>query len=72
MMETFTFTQFSPDRSKAYVALYTDVRNAGELRKRIVDASGAEGEEGERQRDAVNFAFIDARLVMFPSIIVYS
>lgn len=62
-METFSFPQFSPDRSTVHVALFTDVTNSTSLRKRIVDAAAAQGEAGEREREAVNFGFIDARLV---------
>ncbi|GLB33373.1 putative CGI121 TPRKB family protein [Lyophyllum shimeji] len=62
-METFTFPQFSRERSTVHAALFTNVSNAGALRKRIIDAAGMEGEAGERERDAVNFAFIDARLI---------
>ncbi|KAF5388147.1 hypothetical protein D9615_000010 [Tricholomella constricta] len=62
-METFTFPQFSTDRSVVHTALYTNISNAAALRKRIIEAAVAEGEAGERERDAVNFAFIDARLI---------
>jgi hypothetical protein len=43
--------------------LYTDVSESDLLRKRLITASTAEGSTGERERDAVNFAFIEARLV---------
>jgi EKC/KEOPS complex subunit CGI121/TPRKB len=46
-----------------YTALYTSVKNAGALKKRIISASLADGPEGEAERDAVDFAFIDASLV---------
>ncbi|KAG5645762.1 hypothetical protein DXG03_005299 [Asterophora parasitica] len=62
-METISFPHFSPDRSTVHAALYTNVTNGAALRKRIIDAAVIEGEDGERERDAVNFAFIDARLI---------
>ncbi|KAG6813178.1 hypothetical protein H0H92_013298 [Tricholoma furcatifolium] len=62
-METFSFVQFTGSRAVVHAALYTNVSNGGEVRKRIIDAATAEGEEGEAARDAVNFAYIDARLI---------
>ncbi|ESK87823.1 hypothetical protein Moror_15316 [Moniliophthora roreri MCA 2997] len=47
----------------AYVALFHPVNNAAQIRKRIIDAAKMEGEEGEKERNAVNFAFIDATLI---------
>ena len=60
LMESFSFPQFP---AKVHVALYTDVGNAGALRQRIIGAASARGEDGEREREALNFAFIDGRLV---------
>ncbi|KAH9056401.1 CGI-121-domain-containing protein [Lactarius vividus] len=59
-MESFAYPHFS---SVAHVALFNRVTNAGEIRARIVRASSLEGDEGDAEREAVNFAFIDARLV---------
>ena len=59
-MESFVYPHFS---STAYVALFNCVTNAAQLRARIVRASSLEGDEGDAERDAVNFAFVDARLV---------
>lgn len=63
MMETFTNPHFPKSLSIAHVALYASVNNAKDLRSRIIKASTLEGDEGEQERQAVNFAFIDARLV---------
>ncbi|KAG7096484.1 hypothetical protein E1B28_003914 [Marasmius oreades] len=63
-MESFVFDHVRGVGSdSAYVALYSPVANASAIRKRIMDASKMEGEEGERERDAINFAFIDATLI---------
>ena len=62
-MESFRYTQFPPEFAAVHVALFTDVANAAELKKRLVAASVMPGEEGDIEREAVNFAFIDARLV---------
>lgn len=64
-MDTFTFPHFPPETSTAYFALFRNVENAASLRQRIVkiSASTTKSERDEEERDAVNFAFIDARLV---------
>ena len=62
-METYRYPQFPPEFATVYLALLTDVRNAPQLKKRLVSASVMTGDEGEVEREAVNFAFIDARLV---------
>ncbi|KAI0301938.1 CGI-121-domain-containing protein [Multifurca ochricompacta] len=49
-MESFAYPHFS---STVHVALFNNVTNAARLRARIGDA----------EREAVNFAFVDARLV---------
>ncbi|KAI9466554.1 CGI-121-domain-containing protein [Lactarius psammicola] len=59
-MESFAYPHFS---SIAHIALFNRVTNAVELRTRIVRASNLEGDEGDAEREAVNFAFVDARLV---------
>ncbi|KAF8164797.1 kinase binding protein CGI-121-domain-containing protein [Crassisporium funariophilum] len=62
-MESLYFRHFQAKHSCAHVALFRNVSNAGTLKKRIIAASTAEGQHGEQERDAVNFAFIDARLI---------
>ncbi|KAJ8456700.1 hypothetical protein ONZ45_g18614 [Pleurotus djamor] len=59
-MESFSYPHLS---RVVYVALFTAVSNAAHLRQRIINAASLTGEDGERERDAVNFAFIDARLI---------
>lgn len=59
-MESFDYPQFS---STVHVALFKHVTNAAKLKARIVRASTLEGTEGQMERGAVNFAFVDARLV---------
>ncbi|KIJ32308.1 hypothetical protein M422DRAFT_234102 [Sphaerobolus stellatus SS14] len=62
-METLVYSHVSPDVSTIHLALYTDVNNADQIRKRLVAASTLPGEEGEREREAVNYAFVDAKLI---------
>ena len=63
MMETFRYPHFPPRLSYVHVALFAGVSNAPELRKRIIAASAMDGEEGDAERERVNFAFVEARLV---------
>lgn len=62
-METFNYPHFAHHLSVVHVALFNNVFNSAELRTRIVQASTLGGDEGGSEREAVNFAFIDARLV---------
>ncbi|KAF8603544.1 CGI-121-domain-containing protein [Ceratobasidium sp. AG-I] len=51
---------FPAELSRVHIALFTHVQNAEKLRSRLIAASTAEGEEGQKEREAVNFAFVDA------------
>ena len=60
IMSVYTFEHLN---RTVYTALYTSVAEPATLRKRIIAAATATGSEGDTERDAVNFAFIDASLV---------
>lgn len=60
-METYYYSQFN--HAVVRVALFDDVTNATAIRSRIVQAARNLGVDGNTEREAVNFAFIDARLV---------
>ena len=62
-MESLQFPHFQSKHSQVHIALFRDVSNAAALKSRIVAAATAEGDYGENEREAVNFAFVDARLV---------
>ncbi|EIW62280.1 CGI-121-domain-containing protein [Trametes versicolor FP-101664 SS1] len=62
-MQTFRYDYLPTEISTTHVALYADVQNSAALRSRIVRASQLEGAEGDAEREAVNFAFIEARLI---------
>lgn len=62
-MESFTYDCFPSHLSSIHAALFTPISNGSQLRSRIIGASTMEGDEGDRERDALNFAFIDAKLV---------
>ncbi len=63
VMESFSYPQFPRDVSTVYIALFDRVSNAAEIRSRLVKAVSMTGPEGEHEREIMNFAFIDARLV---------
>jgi EKC/KEOPS complex subunit CGI121/TPRKB len=60
-METYYYSQFN--NAVVHVALFDDVTNAAAIRSRIVRAARNLSVDGDTEREAVNFAFIDARLV---------
>lgn len=62
-MESLHFPHFEPKHSQVHIALFRGVSNAAALKSRLVAAATAEGDYGEKEREAVNFAFVDARLV---------
>jgi hypothetical protein len=64
-MDAFIFPHLSTEKSTAYFALFRNVENASSLRQRVVKVSTLTDadERVEEERDAVNLAFIDARLV---------
>jgi EKC/KEOPS complex subunit CGI121/TPRKB len=63
MIARVHYSHLPTDFSVVHVGLIKGVTNAVELRSRIVAAAAMEGPEGDAAREAVNFAFIDARLV---------
>ncbi|KIJ99413.1 hypothetical protein K443DRAFT_624210 [Laccaria amethystina LaAM-08-1] len=62
-MDFFHFPHHHSSQSVAHFALFRDVKNSQALRKRIIAAATIEGADGDQEREAVNFAFIDARLI---------
>jgi len=62
-METYTFPHFPPYASPIHIALFIDVGNSSEIRKKLIEASTMAGPEGDEARDKVDFGFIDASLV---------
>ncbi|KAF9224445.1 CGI-121-domain-containing protein [Gyrodon lividus] len=64
LLETYRFPQFK--LSVVYAAKFKGVTNAAAVRSRIINAALKEGPEGEVEREAVNFAFINAKLITSP------
>ena len=66
-MESLHFLHFQSDRSYAHIALFRNVSSSEKLKNRLVSASSTEGELGDKEREAINYAFINARLVSYSS-----
>jgi EKC/KEOPS complex subunit CGI121/TPRKB len=62
-METYTFPTFPSYATPVHIALFDNVTNASSIRKKLIEASTMEGQEGDEARAAVDFGFIDASLV---------
>jgi hypothetical protein len=62
-MQLLDYPHFPKQLSRAHIALFTKVSNATSLRARIIAASTMEGPQGDAEREAVNFAFVEAKLV---------
>ncbi|KAG9050889.1 hypothetical protein FS837_001543 [Tulasnella sp. UAMH 9824] len=60
-LEAYSYPHLSNELSKVFVGLLVNVKNSSAIRSRIIAASTAAGEAGDIEREAVNFAFIDAR-----------
>ena len=67
MLESYHYPQFD---ASTYIALYSTIRNATQLRSRIIKAATAVGDEGDREREAVNFAFVDAKMVCNSALLI--
>ncbi|KAG6331815.1 hypothetical protein ID866_7275 [Astraeus odoratus] len=59
-METYRYPHFG---AVVYVAKFGGVKNAEEIRSRIIKAASLVGPDGDSEREAVNFAFIEAKLI---------
>ncbi|KZT21228.1 CGI-121-domain-containing protein [Neolentinus lepideus HHB14362 ss-1] len=62
-MEVISYPYFPAHLSRAYIALYTSVTDAGSLRSRIINAATLASPEGDQERELLNFAFVDPRLI---------
>ncbi|KAL1411794.1 hypothetical protein Q8F55_002761 [Vanrija albida] len=63
-METYTLPHLPPNLRVLHVAYFENVTNAPDIRRRLVAAATAPGAEGEAARTAVDFAFIEAGLLV--------
>lgn len=66
IMETFTFPTFPVYANPVHFALFNNVSNASELRRKLIGASQMTGEEGDKARQEVDYGFIDGSLVRPP------
>ncbi|KAL7424680.1 hypothetical protein Q5752_000364 [Cryptotrichosporon argae] len=63
-METYRLSHFPAPISTLHIALFENVRNAPEIRRRLVTAATTEGAEGDRLRAEVDFGFVEADLLV--------
>ncbi|BEJ16902.1 hypothetical protein CspHIS471_0603030 [Cutaneotrichosporon sp. HIS471] len=64
-METYTLPFAPPNLSPLHIAYFEDVENSSSIKRRLVSAATTPGPDGELARAAVDFAFIDADLLMY-------
>ncbi|WVQ93469.1 hypothetical protein IAU59_000543 [Kwoniella sp. CBS 9459] len=55
---------FPTPYSQVHVALFRDVRNSPQIRKRLVEASVATGPEGDQLRREVDYGFVEASVLV--------
>ncbi|KDQ65139.1 hypothetical protein JAAARDRAFT_28791 [Jaapia argillacea MUCL 33604] len=59
-MDSYQLPQFNRD---IHIALLKNVSNASQIRSRIIIAASIPSPQGDAEREAINFAFIDPRLL---------
>lgn len=62
-METYAYPAFPPQYSNIHIALFKNVTNAPQIRRRLIEASQMAGPEGDKAREEVDFGFVEANLV---------
>lgn len=62
-METYTLAQFPSPVQTVHVAVFHNLQNAAEIRKRLIAAATTQGEEGDRLRAEVDYGFLEGNLV---------
>lgn len=62
-METYAYPAFPQQYSNIHIALFKNVTNAPQIRKRLIEASQMTGPEGDKAREEVDFGFVEANLV---------
>jgi EKC/KEOPS complex subunit CGI121/TPRKB len=59
-MDVIRYEYLPTGLQDVHLCLFEDVRNAAVLRQRLTEASRMQGAAGDAERQAVNFAFLDA------------
>lgn len=62
-MESYILPHFPAEVRAVHIALFHDLTNAPEIRKRLIAAATAEGQEGDEARAEVDFGFVEASTV---------
>ncbi|OWT36201.1 protein CGI121 [Cryptococcus neoformans] len=63
-METYAYPAFPQQYSNIHIALFKNVTNAPQIRKRLIEASQMTGPEGDKAREEVDFGFVEANLLV--------
>ncbi|GHJ88596.1 hypothetical protein NliqN6_4998 [Naganishia liquefaciens] len=63
-MESYILPNFPPEYSSIHLCLFQNVTNSASLRTRLVQAATMEGAEGDEARDAMDFGFVEASMVV--------
>ncbi|WVQ78803.1 hypothetical protein IAT38_000894 [Cryptococcus sp. DSM 104549] len=63
-MESYSLPNFPASHSTLHIALFQNVANSPEIRKRLIQASITDGEEGARLKAEVDFGFVEATLLV--------
>ncbi|WVR03748.1 hypothetical protein IAU60_000743 [Kwoniella sp. DSM 27419] len=63
-MESYTLDAFPSAFSRIHIALFDHVSNSPEIRKRLIAASVALGDEGDRLKVEVDYGFVEADLLV--------
>ncbi|KAK1927606.1 kinase binding protein CGI-121-domain-containing protein [Papiliotrema laurentii] len=63
-METYTFPQFPSPWSTVHLALFDNLSNAPEIRRKLISAAQMDGPEGAAAKREVEFGFIDASMLV--------
>jgi hypothetical protein len=59
-MESYTLSHFPVEVRTVHIALFHNLTNAPEIRKRLIAAATAEGPDGDKARAEVDFGFVEA------------
>lgn len=68
-MESYLLSHMPTELSQIHLSLFTNVKNAADIRSSLIAAATMEGPSGDSQREKYDFCFIEAKSVSlwFPS-----
>ncbi|CDZ98779.1 Cell growth regulatory protein CGR11 [Phaffia rhodozyma] len=63
-MEVYPLSHMPEELSQVHIALFTNVRNAAEIRSSLIAAATMDGPAGDSERDKYDFCFIEAKSIV--------